>query len=130
MMIVPVIEGDVNVDHLSICQGHGLEGLYAATMAGYLQWLAPLIGDIRSSSPNVLSKLRPDAVSSSAHRRTADIGARLAYGFRMFLKFGSTIGAISPDEHTARWVSGRAALMEAVEAQGAFQAAEQSVGAR
>ena len=48
MLLVEVAPGDIGPQRLSACQRDAAGGLYAQAMAGYIQWLAPRLDDVRA----------------------------------------------------------------------------------
>jgi hypothetical protein len=109
---------------LSACQRDAAEGKYAASLAGFLRWLAPQYGAVRGRQKTELAELRERAYGDGQHARTPGIVAGLALGLSYFLDFALAAGAISDTERTELWRRGWAALVEA----GAGQAAQISTG--
>ena len=97
LMVVDVPkQGDdaVDWDKLSLCQSDASNGLYAQAMAGFLRWLAPRYGDLRRDLRAEIDQLREQAYENDQHRRTPEIVANLALGFRYFLDFAQEVGAL------------------------------------
>jgi len=104
MAITEVALGDVRLDHLSRAQAHGVVGIYAVAMAGYLQWLAPQLDTLRTTAETERIALRDAARKHKiAHARTPDVIAHLAFGWQMWLAFAEHIGAITEAEHAVLW---------------------------
>jgi hypothetical protein len=117
--------GDIDPTKLSACQQDAAAGKYAATMAGYIRWLAPQYGAIRGRLRQEQADLREQVVIGGQHARTPGIVADLALGLRYLLGFAEAIGAITPTEKTKLWRRGFRALLEAGDTQTAkIQAAE------
>jgi hypothetical protein len=68
-----------------------------------------------------LPELRDAAAASTDHRRTPEIAANLAIGWRSFLWFAESAGALSPDEREKLWRRAWAGIGRAVTAQGHHQ---------
>src|SRR5262249_27138320 len=110
---------------LTARQRDAADGRYAASLAGFLRWLAPQFDAIRARLPAEVAALRDRAVADGQHARTPGIVADLACGFGLFLEFAQAVGAVTPDQHTE--LSRRAwdALTDAGAAQAEYvQAAE------
>lgn len=104
LAIVEVGPGDVDRDALTVAQKHGATGRSAAAMAGYLSWLAGRLDDLRASAIDDLMRLRERASKlGSAHARTPDVVANLAYGWQQWLAFAADTGAITDDERASLW---------------------------
>lgn len=72
-------EGDMNWQLLTECQKDAAAGHYAATMAAYLQWLAPRYEAVKNQLKEEIYRLRAQALQR-AHKRTPEIIANLALG--------------------------------------------------
>jgi hypothetical protein len=117
--------GDIDPTKLSACQLDAASGKYAATMAGYIRWLAPNYEEIRGRLRQELANLREQATTEGQHARTPGIVADLALGLRSLFSFAEATGAITPVEKTELWKRGFRALREAGDTQTAkIQAAE------
>jgi Domain of unknown function (DUF3854)/Domain of unknown function (DUF927) len=125
LLVVEVGPGDVNWSQLGELKKEAAQGTLAATMAGYLRWLA---ADREGEAERVKARfeaLRELAVTANAHRRTPDIVANLAVGFERFLQFAAHVGAIDAEQYRTLWERGWRALLELGEAQeGHVQSAE------
>jgi hypothetical protein len=101
---VPKVGEDaVDWDRLSECQRDAAAGLYARAMAGFIRWLAPSTGTSRQWLRGEIDALRAHAYQGGQHRRTADIAANLALGFRHFLAFAQAVGAVDQAQAEALW---------------------------
>jgi hypothetical protein len=98
MLVLEVGPNDVDWSKLTECQSNAADGLYAAAMAGYLQWLAGRMDDIHRTLRGQIVSLRSQATTSAQHRRTPEIVANLALGFRYFLEFAQTVGVIGSED--------------------------------
>jgi Domain of unknown function (DUF3854) len=123
MMIVSVGPNDVNWERLTQAQHDGEDGLYAASMAGYLRYCAPRYDAIRRELPGLIERLRKDAAHGTAHKHTPENIANLGAGLHHFLAFALDAGAISANEQKALWNRGWQALLAAGCAQKIHQVA-------
>ncbi|MFI5165003.1 MAG: hypothetical protein ACHQQS_00115 [Thermoanaerobaculales bacterium] len=120
ILILEVGQGDVDIARLTEAQKDAAAGLYAAAMAGYVQYLAGRLDELKTTGPNRLLELRQEASSGSvSHRRTPDIVASLQWGMETFLTFARDEGAITDDELEALRKRTWAALGEVAASQGA-----------
>ncbi len=123
LMVLDISPGDLGPQPpnpnpiLSACQKDAADGKYAASMAGFLCWLAPQLDSIRSRLRIELSQLRDMATAGGQHARTPGIIADLGLGLRYFLKYAVAVGAISQKEFTELWDRGWQALKDAGSAQ-------------
>jgi hypothetical protein len=103
---------------LSACQKDASAGLCAAAMAGYIHWLAPQYDAICARLHHEREQLRDQARSDGQHARTPTMVADLMVGWKYFLDFALSVGAINDDRHGELYATGWEALQEA----GALQA--------
>ncbi len=75
------------LDRLTPYQQDAANGLYAAAMAAFLRWLAGRYEEVQAEMPTRVTELRSRAYRESAHPRTPEIVANLAYGWEVFLRF-------------------------------------------
>ena len=94
----------VNLEKLSACQNDAAAGLYAQAMAGFVEWLAPQIGDIKGRWQQELAALRQKVSQSDMHSRTPENIASLALGWRYFLGFAIESKAMAPSEAMVCWM--------------------------
>ncbi len=119
MWTLEILEGNMNWSLLTKCQRDAAAGQYAQAMAAYVHWLAPRYEGIRAGLKEEMQILRTQALQG-AHRRTPEIVAHLAVGFRYFLQFALDVGAISQTEKDELWQAAWSALGEAAQAQARF----------
>lgn len=117
-----LLAGETAWDALTGCQRDAANGVYAASTAAYLAWLAPRHQAVQAQRTERLASLRTLAASEAAHRRTATAVASLAWGWEVWLRFAVETEAVTADEASTLWDRGWRALLAA----GA--AAEASVG--
>jgi len=67
-------------------------------MAGYIQWLAGQMTDIRGDLPSKLISLRSHVDGNGQHARTPDATANMALGWHYFLRFAHTLSVLSHSE--------------------------------
>lgn len=125
MLVVEVGPDDVDWGVLTECQRGAAAGLYAGSMAGFIQWLSSRYESVRKRLRPELFRLRQEAFRSGQHRRTPDIVANLAVGLKYFLEFAENCGAVTAEEHGDLWKRGWAALGRAAEAQAAHHRASE-----
>ena len=97
-------------------------------MGGYIRWQAARYEEIQTGLKAQISQLREKAYRSGQHRRTPDIVANLAVGFRYFLDFAQDAGAVDQSLAEELWQRCWDALGEAAAAQGDHQADSEPVG--
>jgi hypothetical protein len=88
MLLVEVTPGDIDPKPLSACQRNAAGGLYAQAMAGYIEWLAPRLDQVRAEMSAAHARYREQAAHAGLHRRTPGIVADLFIGWERFLIFG------------------------------------------
>jgi hypothetical protein len=105
--------GTIDRDVLTRCQADAGAGLYAASMAGFVRWLAPRYEEARDALPAKALSFRKEATREGDHGRTPDIVADLAAGFDVFLEFALATGAITQPEADSHRGAVWGGLMEA-----------------
>jgi hypothetical protein len=125
LLILELSKDMIESNRLTECQTNAAAGLYAAAMAGFLQWLAARHDQIMSRFSDRVLELRVRALANPAHARTPDIIASLRAAFEIFLEFSEDCGAIGTD--LRHQLSGQCweALCDAGAAQGKHQAASE-----
>src|SRR5262249_11044639 len=68
-LILQVRPGEFNIRDLTPLQRDAGLGLYAATMASFLQWLAPRYGEVRLRLDAEQAALRDQAIQEAGHPR-------------------------------------------------------------
>ncbi len=75
-LILELSPGDIDLARLTRAQTEASEGRFAQAMAGYVQWLAPQIENLKAETPERLRGLRARAREHPVyHDRTPDIVA-------------------------------------------------------
>jgi hypothetical protein len=102
MCLLEVTPETVNWAAVSPCQADAAAGLYTEAMAAFTQWLAPHYDQVLQTLPGELIQLRSKAVQT-AHRRTPELVANLAIGWRGFLACAHDFNVLTADECQALW---------------------------
>ncbi len=123
MVTLELSPGQFDWSKLTDCQRDASEGLYAASMAGFVRWLAGRYEGVRRSLREERASLREAVSRGGQHRRTPAAVADLALGLRYFLLFASEVGAVEKREAEDLWSRGWRALREVAAEQGHHQAA-------
>jgi hypothetical protein len=100
LFILEVTKGDIPSGRLGQCQGDAAAGLYAASMAGYLRWLAGQYPAIRANLRQQRDELRDRSRREFAagHARSPTVVADLALGLKYLFDYGVVVGAIDAEE--------------------------------
>jgi hypothetical protein len=85
------------IDKARLTEAQGEAHHYPEAMAAYLSDLAPRLEDTQEEIQGLWEGYR-SAFQSTAHLRIPEIQAWLAVGFEMFLRFQTSMGAISEDQ--------------------------------
>ena len=117
LLIIEVGDGDVDFRQLTTCQADAAEGLLAASMAGFVRWVAGRYDDVRDGLRADIQRLRAASAGEAPHRRTPEIVANLGAGCNTFLTFAEEAGAITASERESFWNRSRSALSDAIGAQ-------------
>ncbi len=112
-------------DRVTRLQAQAQAGQLAASMAGYVRWLAPQMASMPAVLGERLASLR--GAFQATHKRTTDQAVQLFAGGEHFLRFAQHAGAITPAEAGALQTRFRAALGAVAEAQAEAQAASDPV---
>lgn len=124
---VEVQRGEIDFHKLGQCQTDAANGLYAAAMAGFVQWLAPRYESIRSGLDAEKAALRERLTGRYPHARTPDAVANMLLGFGYVLQFAECAKAIDQSERESLWNRGYAAFQVVAGRQSAFQSAHDPV---
>lgn len=123
-LILPMNQGDIDVNKLSYFQKIASQGVFVRVMSSYISWLCPKIDELKVQIPVRLVELRSKSTKQSGHQRTPDAIANLGLGFEYFLKFGTEIGAITDEEAKALDIRAWKAFQVIDELQKPFHTAE------
>lgn len=93
-------QGDIDLARLSELQAHARAGTLAASMAGFVRWLAPRLDEITKALPEALREYRDEAIQAGmrGHSRAASDFASLALGVKYLALFAEESGALGPQE--------------------------------
>src|SRR5271167_2364324 len=98
VFLVEVAPGDIDPKRLSACQRDAASGLYAQATAGYIQWLAPRLDQVRAEMHAAYARYREQAAHAGLHRRMPGIVADLFIGWQRFLDFAHEAEALTRSE--------------------------------
>ena len=125
LLVVELAPGDIDTAVLSRIQRNAGDGVLATAMAGYVQWLAPRIDDLRRTLPERQRALRDDFVRQGEHKRTPEIAASIVIGWETFLSFAEEVGALSREETITVLERARSAILGSAATQAGHQASEE-----
>jgi len=128
VFVIEFRKGDVNVGALTACQADAADGLYASTMAGYVQWLAPRYDQVLLHLADEVRELRAAATRPGMHPRTPDITASAALGLHYFIAFAQDADVLAEEDAEALWERGWAALTEVAAQQATHIGATEPTG--
>ncbi len=86
-------------------------------MSGFLRWIAPGYGSVRSTLQMKLAEIRARVQGNGQHARTPGIVASLALGLQYFFEFVGEIGALEKPQIAEMKKRGWKALLEAADSQ-------------
>jgi len=98
LLIVEVRPGDVDRSTLSECQSAAQEGCLAASMGGFVSWIASRYEYIQQRLRTRVTEIRNQAHEYAVHTRLPSAIADLRAGWEIFLDFAVEAGAISRPE--------------------------------
>jgi hypothetical protein len=98
LVLVEITRNDIEKTLLDKCQQHGSDGLYAAALRAYIEWLAPRIEAVQHGLHEEVSQLRDVLHEGDRHRRTSSNTAQLLIGWKYFLQFAAEAGCIDSSE--------------------------------
>ena len=123
MVNLELSPGQLDWQKLTVCQRDASEGLYAASMAGFVRWLAARHEGLRRSLLQERAVLRDAACQRDQHRRTPGTVADLALGLKYLLRFAYEVGAVEEHRADDLWAQGWQALCAVAGEQQQHQAA-------
>jgi hypothetical protein len=112
MLVIDVGPDDLIWPLLTTLQEQARRGLFAAAMAGYIQWLAPTYGQEAERGRARLQHFEQVEIRGAAHPRTAHLIASLAISLERFLQFAEATGAIDGGQRQEAWEQGWRALVQ------------------
>jgi len=127
LFVTGVAKGEVNLDKLTELQKLAADGVFAAAMAGYVQWLAGRHDEVLDRYAREVKTLRADTATATAHLRTSDTVRALIASLRIFLDFAHESGSITLIEKADLEARGTIAFTSIAEDQDEMQAASDPV---
>jgi hypothetical protein len=121
MMGVEFRSGDVSWDRLTEAQALAADGVYAATIGGFVVWLASRLPEVQAHFQEQRLALREQ--TQAEHKRTADVVAQLGAAWDAFVGFALEVGAIDKNTAEELWDRVWAGLLEAAAEQAILQQA-------
>ena len=118
MMILELPADSLDWERLTECQRLGADGVYAKTMAGFIQWAAARYDRFQTELPRRFARHRDTVAASQQHHRTPELAANLFVGAQYFLSFASQVGAITFEERVDYLQESLDGLRDAMNAQG------------
>jgi hypothetical protein len=112
-------------DKVTDLQAKAKAGALAASMAGYLGWLAPQVDTLPRALGDRLTVLR--TTFQATHKRTTDQAVQLFTGGEYFLRFAQEAGAVNPPDAAALASRFKRALGAVADSQAEAQAASDPV---
>jgi hypothetical protein len=125
IVVAQVKKGDICPSKLTRLQEAGRSGLLARAMAGYVQWLAGRLDQLRPWFAQRKEELRREAIG--AHRRTPQNYAELVIGCELFLMFAASVVAITSAQHELMLEKAKDELSGLMRAQDEEQRGEDAV---
>jgi hypothetical protein len=99
MYIVEVVQDNIDTGVLTNLQKLAKDGMLAAAMVGFIQYLAPKLDDLKISAPQRKIELRNEVIQNvTAHSRTPDIIADLLFGLEQFLEYVVHVGVYTAEQ--------------------------------
>lgn len=131
-IIMPVTEQLAHDDHskqaMRAAQANGEQGLYTQATAGYIHFLAKIFDTVYGRGSLHITHVRQyEKLFSGGHARTPVAMAELSFGWRMWLHYAVTTGAITTTEADTYWHRVGRALTELAAAQASDQMDEDPV---
>jgi len=119
MICIELEPNEIRLDVLTAIQTKAAAGVLASCMAGYLQWLAPQLDEMKKNIPARIIALRDEfSALSKSHGRTPTTAASLFIGFESFFAYALESGAMEPAEAERLKAECRAAFVSLGEEQG------------
>ena len=116
LLTVEVEQGAVDKVKLSTAQDQAARLPHA--MAGYIEWLAPQMDDLRDQLQKTWRQYRKEATADVLHLRVPEQVAYLITGFDTFLAFAAEVGAINSNMADRLNQDARHTLMEVAQIHG------------
>lgn len=121
-LVMDINDGTIDLNVLTRMQHERDQGLLAASMSGFIQWIAPQVGSLKTTLKARLESYRGQASSLAViHGRTPDIAASLMLGLEQFIWYAKSVGAISGADAQKHLANGWKHLCQTAMKQGAHQ---------
>jgi hypothetical protein len=124
MLVVRVPEGQgLDLSRgapINTAQAASREDTYALAMAGFVNWLAPRYGDLKSTIEQRRNQYGYEVRDRVWHNRTPAIYGNLMIAREEWLNFATEIGAIDEERRTALAEKAKMAVLAAIQAQGEY----------
>jgi hypothetical protein len=120
VLIVECSSDFLDWEKVTRLQAQGRDGILAASMAGYVQWLAPQMEGMAKRLDARLGELR--SIFEASHKRSVDALCQLLMAGEHFLAFAQAAGAIHAQEAAALDARFKMALNTVGKAQAEAQA--------
>ena len=127
LFVTGIAKGEVDLDKLTELQRLAADGVFAAAMAAYVQWLAGRRDEVLDRYAREVKVLRTDTATSTAHLRTSDTVRALIASWRIFLDFAHESGSITLVEKADLEARGMIAFVSIAEDQDEMQAVSDPV---
>ncbi|MGY6217742.1 hypothetical protein ACW73L_21495 [Methylolobus aquaticus] len=99
MVVLNLSRGAIDRHRLTQMQDHARAGLFAATMSGFLRWLAQQLPDLHRDLPGRQLALREKMIERGLPPdRSASQAASLWLGLELFMRFARESGAVGDAE--------------------------------
>lgn len=122
MVVCETEPSDMNWSLLTECQAEAAAGLYAQTMAAFIEWVAPRLDQMPARILEQLTTFREQWANRQHHSRTPDNLGNLSCGLDVFLEFAQEAKALTARQAAQLWERALAAYDEAAQAQDRTQA--------
>ena len=119
--VVELREGQIDWPRMTDVQEAGRQGLFAAAMSAFVQWLAGRVGRVQKQLHKEIADLRSYMVDAMNHRRTPTNFANLMLGLRYFLWFACASEVMTESIAHDYWHRGWAAMLRLADRQDSQQ---------
>src|ERR1017187_4733111 len=122
LVILELGAGEVDRGWLSRCQQAGRDGRLAASMGGFVRWVAGQYEGLQRRLDQRVVQIRSQSCGDWGHARTPAAMAELQGGWEIFLQFAMEVGALSRAEKEQLQRRGEGALGDLAQRQAQYQA--------
>ena len=117
LLVIDLAQDSMNWELLTVCQKEAADGVFAALMASFLQWVASKYETLTGNLKSEIARVRQEIEGQGHHRRIPDVVASLIVGMCYFLDFAQEVGALSGWEVKALQERTRVAMSQVLQAQ-------------